>query len=81
VMNLQRKNRFGAPQKKSAVTHHVPAEAEKNLRNVVAGRAHLNFASIDFTASAALQGICGSKLQLYALRLAYTANSTLAKFR
>jgi len=41
----------------------------------------LPFGSTDFTASAALQGICGSALQLYALRLAYAANSTLAKFR
>jgi len=40
-----------------------------------------NLASADFTASAALQGICGSTLQLHALRLAYAANSTLAKFR
>ena len=37
--------------------------------------------SADFTASAALQNICGSTLQLHALRLAYSANSTLAKFR
>jgi hypothetical protein len=37
--------------------------------------------SADFAASATLQGICGRKLQLHALRLAYTANSTLAKFR
>jgi len=37
--------------------------------------------SADFTASAALQGICGSILQLHAMRLAYAANSTLAKFR
>ena len=37
--------------------------------------------SVDFTASATLQGICGSTLQLYALRLAYAANSTLAKLR
>ena len=41
----------------------------------------LPFGSVDFTASAALQGICSSTLQLYALRLAYAANSTLAKFR
>jgi len=41
----------------------------------------LPFGSADFTASAALQGICGSTLQLHALRLAYVANSTLAKFR
>jgi len=40
---------------------------------------YLNLASADFTASAALQGICGSTLQLHALRLAYAANSTLAK--
>jgi hypothetical protein len=37
--------------------------------------------SADFTASAVLQGICGSTLQLHALRLAYAANSTLARFR
>ncbi len=37
--------------------------------------------SADFTASAALQGICGSTLQLHALRLANATNSTLAKFR
>jgi hypothetical protein len=37
--------------------------------------------SVDFTASAALQGICGKTLQLHTLRLAYAANSTLAKFR
>jgi hypothetical protein len=37
--------------------------------------------SVDFTASAVLQGICGSTLQLYALRIASAANSTLAKFR
>jgi hypothetical protein len=35
--------------------------------------------SADFTASAVLQGICGSILQLHTLRLAYAANSTLAK--
>jgi hypothetical protein len=28
-----------------------------------------------------LQGICSSTLRLHALRLAYTANSTLARFR
>jgi hypothetical protein len=42
---------------------------------------HLNLASADFTTSAALQGICGSILQLHTLRLAYAANSTPAKFR
>ena len=41
----------------------------------------LPYGSVDFTGSAALQGICGSTLQLHALRLAYAANSTLAKFR
>jgi hypothetical protein len=46
-----------------------------------------NCGSVDFTAATALQGIC-STLQLHALRprrrdlrLAYAANSTLAKFR
>ena len=37
--------------------------------------------SVDFTASAALQGICGSTLQLHTPRLTYAANSTLEKFR
>jgi len=37
--------------------------------------------SVDFTASASLQGICGSTLQLHTLRLAYAANSTLARLR
>jgi hypothetical protein len=37
--------------------------------------------SADFIASAALQGICGSTLQLHAVRLAYATNSTFAKFR
>ncbi len=37
--------------------------------------------SVDFTAFTTLQGICGNTLQLHALRLAYAANSTLAKFR
>jgi hypothetical protein len=37
--------------------------------------------SIDFTASAVLQGICGSTLQQHTLRLANAANSTLAKSR
>jgi hypothetical protein len=37
--------------------------------------------SVDFTESAVLQGICGSTLQLHALRLAYAAKSMLAKFR
>ena len=41
----------------------------------------LPFGSDDFTASAVLQGICSSILRLHALRLAYAANSTLAKFR
>jgi hypothetical protein len=41
----------------------------------------LPYWSADFTASTALQGICGSTLQLYALRLVYAANSTLAKAR
>ena len=41
----------------------------------------LPFGSVDFTASTALQGICGSTLQLHTLRLVYAANSTLAKFR
>jgi len=41
----------------------------------------LPFRSADLTASAALQNICGNILQLHALRLAYAANSTLAKFR
>jgi len=41
----------------------------------------LPFGSADFTASAALLVICSSTLQLHALRLAYVANSTLAKFR
>jgi hypothetical protein len=41
----------------------------------------LPFGSVDFTASAVLQGICGSTLQLYALPLAYAVNLTLAKFR
>ena len=40
----------------------------------------LPFGSVDFTASAALQGICGSTLQLHALRLVYAANSTLSRF-
>jgi hypothetical protein len=35
----------------------------------------------DFIELAALQDICGSTLQLHTLRLAYAANSTLAKFR
>jgi hypothetical protein len=37
--------------------------------------------SIDFTTSAVLQSICGSTLQLHALRLASAVNSTLAKSR
>jgi len=41
----------------------------------------LPFGSVDFTASTALQSICGSTLQLYAPRLVYAANSTLAEFR
>jgi hypothetical protein len=41
----------------------------------------LPFGSVNFTASVVFQGICGSTLQPHALRLAYTANSTLAKFR
>jgi hypothetical protein len=35
----------------------------------------------DFTASAVLHGICGTSLQLHALRLAPAANSTLTGFR
>jgi len=41
----------------------------------------LPFGSVDFTASAVLQGICSSTLNLHALRLAYAANPTLAKLR
>lgn len=41
----------------------------------------LPFGSADFTASAVLQDICGSALQLYALCLADTTNSALARFR
>ena len=41
----------------------------------------LPYGSVDFTASAVLQDICGSTLQLHTLRLASAANSTLAKSR
>jgi len=41
----------------------------------------LLFGSADFTASAVLQGIRGSSLQLHTLRLAAAVNSTLAGFR
>ena len=40
---------------------------------------YLNLARADFTASAALQGICGNTLQLHFLRLAYATNSTLER--
>ena len=34
-MNLKRKNRLSEPKKKSAEIHPVPAEVERNIRNVV----------------------------------------------